>query len=73
MTIHTILELWCESGAVVGWHCSCSRQGCSTSGNVYVADTGNHCVRMITPAGMVSTIARDGTEGFADGPLGFCS
>ncbi len=32
-----------------------------SSGNVYVADTLNHAIRMITPSGMVSTIA--GTAG----------
>jgi len=34
-----------------------------SSGNLYVADLGNHTVRMITPAGTVSTLA--GTAGIA--------
>jgi len=37
-------------------------------GNLYVADTGNHAIRRITPQGAVSTLAGDGTPGFADGP-----
>ena len=35
--------------------------------NLYVADGENYTVRMITPAGMVSTLAGTGTYGSADG------
>jgi RHS repeat-associated protein len=38
------------------------------AGNVYVADTGNSKVRMISPAGVVRTIAGGAHDGFADGP-----
>lgn len=39
-------------------------------GNVYVCDHGNHAIRRITPAGVVSTLAGGGGGGFADGPGG---
>jgi len=37
------------------------------SGNVYVADAGNNLIRMITPAGNVSTLAGSGLPAAADG------
>ena len=37
------------------------------NGNVYVADNGNNCIRMVTPAGVVSTLVGSTTCGFADG------
>ena len=37
------------------------------NGNVYVADTGNDAVRMITPAGVVTTLAGAGYPGSNDG------
>lgn len=38
-------------------------------GNVYVSDTGNHCIRMVTTDGTVKTIAGiPGKPGFSDGP-----
>ncbi|HTJ85368.1 MAG TPA: hypothetical protein VL400_26805, partial [Polyangiaceae bacterium] len=37
------------------------------AGNVYVADTGNHRIRVIGVDGFVRTLAGDGVAGFADG------
>lgn len=36
-------------------------------GNLYVADTGNHRIRKVSPTGLVSTLAGDGTVGTRDG------
>ena len=37
-----------------------------SSGNVYVADNGNHRIRKITSAGEVTTLAGSGTDGHHD-------
>ena len=38
----------------------------NSSGTLFVSDSGNHCIRKITSAGVVSTFA-GGSSGFADG------
>jgi sugar lactone lactonase YvrE len=39
----------------------------ATDGSIYVADTGNHRIRGVTPAGRVVTVAGSGAPGLRDG------
>lgn len=43
------------------------------SGNLYVTDNFNYAIRKVTPAGVVSTLAGNGTEGNTDGSSGASS
>lgn len=35
-----------------------------SSGNLYIADTGDHCIREVTPLGVITTVAGSGVQGF---------
>lgn len=54
-------------GAAAAFHTP-SGLAVDRQGNLYVADTGNHAVRKITPQGLVSTVAGTGQPGWRDGP-----
>jgi uncharacterized protein (TIGR03437 family) len=42
-------------------------RGCAVDaiGNIFIADSGNHVIRMVTPDGNIATIAGNGTPGFS--------
>jgi hypothetical protein len=54
------------TGTAARFNCSSSGVAVDGSGNMYVADLYNERIRKITPAGVVSTLAGSGTQGFLD-------
>lgn len=55
------------SGAAAAFHTP-SGLALDAAGNLYIADTGNHAIRKLSPQGVVSTLAGDGSAGHLDGP-----
>lgn len=41
----------------------------NSAGNIVLADAGNHALRVVTPAGVVTTLTGTGAAGFRDGAL----
>lgn len=54
------------AGAAAAFHTP-SAIAIDAKGNLYVADTGNHAIRKVTPAGVVTTVAGNGQPGYSDG------
>lgn len=61
-------EGWADGPAAQARFHTPSQIALDAAGNVFVADTGNHRIRRIGRDGAVSTLAGEGTPGFADGP-----
>ncbi|WP_313347950.1 NHL repeat-containing protein [Stenotrophomonas sp.] len=61
-------EGWRDGPALQAQFNTPSAIAIDAAGTVFVADTGNHVIRRIGTDGTVSTIAGDGSAGFADGP-----
>ncbi len=57
------------TGAAAAFHTP-SALAIDSAGNLVVADTGNHAIRRVTPAGVVTTLAGDGQPGYSDGKGG---
>lgn len=54
------------TGAAAAFHTP-SALAIDSAGNLVVADTGNHAIRRVTPAGVVTTLAGNGQPGYSDG------
>jgi hypothetical protein len=37
-----------------------------SAGNLFIVDRGNHCVRKVSPDGIISTVVGNGTQGFSE-------